>query len=54
VSPTQNLAQLGDVIFRVPPRHDTPAGASLLVILVLLVVSIVILERKVRGVEVVV
>jgi ABC-2 type transport system permease protein len=53
VSPTQNLAQLGDVIFRVPPRHDTPAVASLLVIVFLLVVSIVILERKVRGVEVV-
>ena len=53
VSPTQNLAQLGDVIFRVPPRHDTPAVASLLVIVGLLVVSIVILERKVRGVEVV-
>jgi hypothetical protein len=53
VSPTQNLAQLGDVIFRVPPRHDTPAALSLLVIVFLLVASIVILERKVRGVEVV-
>ena len=39
VSPTQNLAQLGDVIFRVPPRHDTPAVLSLLVIVVLLVAS---------------
>jgi len=53
VSPTQNLAQLGDVIFRVPPRHDTPAVLSLLVIVFLLIASIVILERKVRGVEVV-
>jgi ABC-2 type transport system permease protein len=53
VSPTQNLAQLGDVIFRVPPRHDTPAVLSLLMIVILLVVAIVVLERKVRGVEVV-
>ena len=53
VSPTQSLAQLGDVIFRVPPRHDTPAVLSLAMIVLLLVVSIVILERKVRGVEVV-
>ena len=30
VSPTQSLAQLGDVIFRVPPRHDTPVVLSLL------------------------
>lgn len=53
VSPTQNLAQLGDLIFRVPPRHDTPAVLSLLMIVILLVVSVVVLERKVRGVEVV-
>ena len=53
VSPTQSLAQLGDVIFRVPPRHDTPAVLSLAMIVLLLVASIVILERKVRGVEVV-
>jgi ABC-2 type transport system permease protein len=53
VSPTQNLAQLGDVIFRVPPRHDTPAVLSLVMIVALLVVSVIVLERKVRGVEVV-
>ena len=29
VSPTQSLAQIGDVIFRVPPRHDTPVVFSL-------------------------
>jgi len=53
VSPTQSLAQLGDAIFRVPPRHDTPVILSLGVILFLLVASVVVLERKVRGVEVV-
>jgi hypothetical protein len=53
VSPTQSLAQLGDVIFRVPPRHDTPVALSLAVVVGIVIVSIVILERKVRGVEVV-
>jgi ABC-2 type transport system permease protein len=53
VSPTQSLAQIGDVIFRVPPRHDTPTILSLTMIVALLVASLVVLERKVRGVEVV-
>jgi hypothetical protein len=41
------------VIFRVPPRHDTPTILSLTMIVALLVASLVVLERKVRGVEVV-
>jgi ABC-2 type transport system permease protein len=53
VSPTQSLAQIGDVIFRVPPRHDTPVVLSLLVIIVMIVGSLWILERRIRGVEVV-
>jgi ABC-2 type transport system permease protein len=53
ISPTQSLAQLGDVIFRVPPRHETPAVLSILVIGGMIVGSIWILERRVRGVEVV-
>jgi ABC-2 type transport system permease protein len=53
ISPTQSLAQLGDAIFRVPPRHDTPVVASLLVVVVMIAVSIVVLERRIRGVEVV-
>lgn len=53
ISPTQSLAQLGDVIFRVPPRHETPFVLSLFVVLVLLVGSGLILERRIRGVEVV-
>jgi ABC-2 type transport system permease protein len=48
-----NLAQLGDVIFRQPPKYDTPWPISLLVIVGLIGVSGVILERRVRGVEVV-
>jgi ABC-2 type transport system permease protein len=53
VSPSQSLAQLGDAIFRVPPRHDTPVVVSLLVVVTILVVSGVVLARRVRGVEVV-
>jgi ABC-2 type transport system permease protein len=48
-----NLAQIGDVIFRQPPKYDTPWPIALLVIVGLIVVSGVILERRVRGVEVV-
>jgi ABC-2 type transport system permease protein len=48
-----NLAQLGDVIFRVPLRYQTPWPVSLLVILALVGVSGLILERRVRGVEIV-
>ena len=32
ISPTASLNQLGDVIFRVPPRYETPAALSLLVV----------------------
>ena len=53
VSPTQSLAQIGDVIFRVPPRHDTPVVLSLVVVLGLIALSLLVLERRIRGVEVV-
>ena len=53
ISPTQSLAQLGDVIFRVPPRHETPVALSMMVIGGMILGSIWILERRVRGVEVV-
>jgi hypothetical protein len=42
-----------DVIFRLAPRHQTPWAVSLIVIIGLVVVSISVLERRVRGVEVV-
>jgi hypothetical protein len=42
-----------DVIFRQPPRYATPWQVSLLVIIALLALSFSILERRVRGVEVV-
>ena len=53
VSPTQSLAQIGDVIFRVPPRHETPVVLSLAVVVCMIAAAMLILERRIRGVEVV-
>jgi ABC-2 type transport system permease protein len=48
-----NLAQIIDVIFRLKPRYDTPWIVSALALVGLVIVSISVLERRVRGVEVV-
>jgi hypothetical protein len=53
VSIGANLTQVVDLIFREPPRYATPWQVSLLVIIGLIAVSISVLERRVRGVEVV-
>ena len=53
VSFTASVEQVGDVIFRVPPRYETPVMVSFIVLVGLVVVSLSILERRVRGVEVV-
>ena len=53
VSIGANLTQVSDVIFRQPPRYDTPWLVSLMVLLALVVLSVSVLERRVRGVEVV-
>jgi hypothetical protein len=41
------------VIFRLTPRYSTPWQVSLIVVLGLIVLSLSVLERRVRGVEVV-
>ncbi len=48
-----NLTQLGDVIFRVPLHFQTPWPVSLLMVVVLIAVSAFVLERRVRGVEII-
>jgi ABC-2 type transport system permease protein len=53
VSITGNLARVTDFIFRQPPRYETPVIVSALVLVGLVVISISVLERRVRGVEVV-
>ena len=41
------------LIFRLPLQYDTPWPVSLLMIVVVIALSGVVLERRVRGVEVV-
>src|SRR4029077_9808268 len=53
ISVGANLQQVVDVVFRLKPRYATPWPVSLLVVIGLIAVSISILERRVRGVEVV-
>jgi ABC-2 type transport system permease protein len=53
ISPVESLAQVIDVVFRLPARYLTPWQVSLIAIVGLIVVSISVLERRVRGVEVV-
>jgi len=48
-----NLQNVGDVIFRVPPQYDTPFWATALALALVLGASAWILERRVRGVEVI-
>jgi ABC-type transport system involved in multi-copper enzyme maturation permease subunit len=48
-----NIENITDVLFRQAPRYDTPLTISLIVLLGLLAVSISVLERRVRGVEIV-
>lgn len=53
LSVSSNLTQVVDVIFRQPARYDTPWQVSLIVVLGLIALSISVLERRVRGVEIV-
>ena len=48
-----NIQQVSDVVFRQPPTYSTPWQVSLIVVLGLIAVSISVLERRVRGVEIV-
>ena len=53
ISINNNVLQVVDVVFRLKPRYAVPWQVSLLVIIAIIVVSISVLERRVRGVEVV-
>jgi hypothetical protein len=53
VSITGNLEQVTDALFRLEPSYDTPLLVSALVLLGLVVLSVSVLERRVRGVEIV-
>ena len=53
ISLSANLEQVGNIIFRMPAKYDTPWPVSLLVIVVTVALCGWVLERRVRGVEVV-
>ena len=53
LSPSDVMEQLGDVIFRLPPRFDMPVWLAAVVVLLLIGGSAWVLERRVRAVEVV-
>lgn len=53
VSITSNVSQVTDAIFRQPPSYESPWQISMLVLLGLIALSISVLERRVKGVEVV-
>jgi ABC-type transport system involved in multi-copper enzyme maturation permease subunit len=53
VSITANLDVVTDVMFRQTPRYDTPVIVAVLVLAGLVALSVSVLERRVRGVEVV-
>ena len=53
ISVASDLAQIGDVIFRLPLRYQMPAWAAWAVIAGLIAAAGAILARRVRAVEVV-
>ena len=48
-----DLQQIGDVIFRLEPRFHMPVWSAFLMIGLLIAVSAVVLDRRVRGIEVI-
>ena len=53
VSFSKNFDVINDAIFRQPPRYETPVVVSVLVLACLVALSLSVLDRRVRGVEVV-
>lgn len=53
MSITANMDIVTDLMFRQTPRYDTPVIVAILVLAGLMAVSISVLERRVKGVEVV-
>ncbi len=48
-----NLAQIGDLIFRLKPRYDTPPIVSAAVLILTVAASVFVLSRRIRAIEVV-
>ena len=48
-----DLSQIGDFVFRLPQQYSTPVPVAVLIVAAIVGLSIVVLERRVRGIEVV-
>lgn len=48
-----NLSQIGDFVFRLPLQYDTPLVVAVLIIAAAVALSAFVLDRRVRGIEVV-
>ena len=53
VSIFANVRQVGDVLFRLPPRHDTHPLISATVIVLIIAASAAVLRQRIRAIEVV-
>jgi ABC-2 type transport system permease protein len=53
ISPGATLDVLADAVFRLSPTRGTPVWAAAAVLAALVVAAVVVLERRVRGIEVV-
>jgi ABC-2 type transport system permease protein len=53
ISFSANLSQVGNLIFRLPLKYETPWPVSMFMIVAVVLISGMVLERRVRGVEVV-
>ena len=53
ISPSDTLSVIGDAMFRIKSTPAIPPIAAMAVVIVLIGVAILVLERRVRGVEVV-
>jgi len=53
ISLSSNLEQVGNFMFRLPLQYDTPWPVSFLAVIIVIAGAGCILERRVRGVEIV-
>jgi ABC-2 type transport system permease protein len=53
ISPRDILSVIGDAAFRIPGQRALPVWAALLGVIVIIGLSVLVLERRIRGVEVV-
>lgn len=53
ISVSSNIEQVGDALFRLPSRAELPVAVPALVLALLVTVSILVLQRRIQGVEVV-